>query len=324
MPSIRARPLLASFLRSHYSLTFVRSITLSTHTMSSYTPPPVWKWEKPNGGQFANINSPIAGPRNEKVLPVGDHALQLYSLGTPNGQKITILLEELIDAGKLDEYDAWLIKIGDGDQFGSEFTQVNPNSKIPALVDRSVPGGPLNVFESGSILVYLAEKYDAFLPKDVRKRTEVLNWLFWQVGSAPYVGGGFGHFYSYADEKLEYPINRFALETKRQLDVLNRHLATRSFIAADELTVADIAIWPWYGSLVLGRSYEGSSRFLSTDEYTHVIEWAKRLDARAAFKRGRIVNKLRGPLEEQLHERHSRQDFETKTQDKIEAAQSKV
>lgn len=282
-----------------------------------YVPPKVWQW-KPDGGPFGGINRPTAGPRSDEELPVGKHDLQLYSLGSPNGQKVTILLEELIDQGKLDNYDAWLVNIGQGEQFSKGFVDVNPNSKIPALVDRGAAGGPLRVFESGSILVYLAEKFGGFLPTDLRAKTEVLNWLFWQMGSAPYVGGGFGHFFI-TELKQEYPINRFAMETKRQLDVLNRRLAETPYIAGAEYTLADIAIWPWYGGLVLGRLYPGSDEFLAAHEYTHLVDWAKRIDARPAVKRGRIVNRPMGPLEEQLHERHDQSDFETKTQDKLQA-----
>ncbi|MFZ2998409.1 glutathione-dependent disulfide-bond oxidoreductase [Sphingobium sp.] len=283
----------------------------------AYAPPRVWTWEKGNGGQFANINRPTAGPTHDKDLPIGKHLLQLYSLATPNGQKVTILLEELLEAGVSQaSYDAWLIKIGDGDQFSSGFVAVNPNSKIPALMDHSV-SPPQRVFESGAILHYLAEKFGAFLPTDAAKRTAALSWLFWQMGSAPLLGGGFGHFYAYAPEKFEYPINRYAMEVKRQLDVLDRHLATNEFMAGDEYSIADIAIWPWYGGLVLGRAYD-AAEFLDAASYTNVLRWAKQIDARPAARRGRMVNKVNGPLEEQLHERHDSGDFATKTQDKVE------
>jgi len=285
----------------------------------SYTPPRVWTWDKDNGGAFANINRPIAGPTHDKVLPVGEHPLQLYSLATPNGQKVTILLEELLEAGKKADYDAWLIRIGDGDQFSSGFVDVNPNSKIPALMDHGV-SPPQRVFESGSILVYLAEKFDAFLPTDPARRTETLNWLFWQMGAAPILGGGFGHFFAYAPEKFEYPINRYAMEVKRQLDVLDRQLATHQFIAGDEYTIADIAIWPWYGGIVLNRAYE-AAEFLDARSYKNVLRWAEQIDARPAVKRGRMVNKANGPLEEQLHERHDASDFQTKTQDKVQGGE---
>ncbi|HJT40353.1 MAG TPA: glutathione-dependent disulfide-bond oxidoreductase [Sphingobium sp.] len=287
---------------------------------TSYTPPPVWTWDKGNGGEFASINRPIAGATHERELPVGNHPLQLYSLGTPNGQKVTILLEELLAAGhERAEYDAWLIRIGEGDQFGSGFVGINPNSKIPALVDRSVsPAQP--VFESGAILLYLAEKFGAFLPNDSAQRTAALSWLFWQMGSAPSLGGGFGHFYAYAPEKIEYAINRYTMETKRQLDVLDRQLAAHEFIAGEEYTIADMAIWPWYGGVVLGRLYGDAAEFLDAQSYSNLQRWAKQIDARPAVKRGRIVNRAGGPLEEQLHERHDASDFETKTQDKLEGA----
>ncbi len=287
---------------------------------TSYTPPPVWTWDKGNGGEFASINRPIAGATHERELPVGNHPLQLYSQGTPNGQKVTILLEELLAAGhERAEYDAWLIRIGEGDQFGSGFVGINPNSKIPALVDRSVsPAQP--VFESGAILLYLAEKFGAFLPNDSAQRTAALSWLFWQMGSAPSLGGGFGHFYAYAPEKIEYAINRYTMETKRQLDVLDRQLAAHEFIAGEEYTIADMAIWPWYGGVVLGRLYGDAAEFLDAQSYSNLQRWAKQIDARPAVKRGRIVNRAGGPLEEQLHERHDASDFETKTQDKLEGA----
>ncbi|MEC3949004.1 glutathione-dependent disulfide-bond oxidoreductase [Sphingobium sp. HWE2-09] len=285
----------------------------------SYTPPKVWTWDKENGGPFASINRPIAGATHDKTLPVGEHPLQLYSLATPNGQKVTILLEELLEAGVTGaDYDAWLIKIGDGDQFGSDFVAINPNSKIPALLDHSV-SPPQRVFESGSILLYLAEKFGKFLPTDPAGRTETLNWLFWQMGAGPLLGGGFGHFYAYAPEKYEYPINRYTMEVKRQLDLLDRRLADHEFIAGADYTIADIAIWPWYGGIVLGRAYE-AAEFLDAASYTNVVRWAKAIDARPAVKRGRIVNKVNGPLEEQLHERHDAGDFATKTQDKVEGA----
>ncbi|WP_030538717.1 glutathione-dependent disulfide-bond oxidoreductase [Sphingobium sp. DC-2] len=285
-----------------------------------YTPPRVWTWEPGNGGAFANINRPIAGPTHDKELPVGKNPLQLYSLGTPNGQKVTIMLEELLAAGHQGaEYDAWMIRINEGDQFGSGFVSVNPNSKIPALMDHSV-SPPQRVFESGSILLYLAEKFGAFLPADPAKRTEALSWLFWQMGSAPLLGGGFGHFFAYAPEKLEYPINRYTMEVKRQMDVLDRRLAEHEFVAGDEYTIADIAIWPWYGGVALGRSYERAAEFLDAESYSNLQRWAKQVDARPAVKRGRIVNRAFGPPEEQLHERHDTSDFETKTQDKVEDA----
>lgn len=284
----------------------------------SYTPPRVWTWDKDNGGAFANINRPIAGATHDKALPVGQHKLQLYSLATPNGQKVTIMLEELLEAGFTDaDYDAWLIKIGDGDQFSSGFVAVNPNSKIPALMDHSV-SPPQRVFESGAILLYLAEKFGAFLPTDPAKRTAALSWLFWQMGAGPLLGGGFGHFYAYAPEKYEYPINRYTMEVKRQLDVLDRHLADNTYMAGDEYSIADIAIWPWYGGLVLGRAYE-AAEFLDVASYTHVTRWAQQIDTRPAVKRGRMVNKANGPLEEQLHERHDASDFATRTQDKLES-----
>ena len=274
----------------------------------SYTPPRVWTWDQASGGQFANINRPIAGPTHDKALPVGAHPLQLYSLATPNGVKVTVMLEELLAAGHAGaEYDAWLIEIGKGDQFGSGFVEANPNSKIPALVDRS-GAEPLRVFESASILLYLAEKFGAFLPTGPA-RTEALNWLFWQMGSAPYLGGGFGHFYKYAPTKMEYPINRFTMETKRQLDVLNRNLADRAFMAGAEYSIADMAIWPWYGSLVLNGVYE-AAEFLDAGIYEHVIRWAKAIEDRPAVARGRMVNKTWGPEEGQLPERHAAADFD--------------
>jgi GST-like protein len=272
-----------------------------THT--PYTPPAVWTWDQANGGQFAHINRPIAGATHDKDLPVGQHPLQLYSMGTPNGVKVTVMLEELIELGHRGaEYDAWLIKISEGDQFSSGFVEVNPNSKIPALLDRSTEP-PTRVFESGSILLYLAEKFGAFLPKDHAARTETLNWLFWQMGSAPFLGGGFGHFYAYAPEKFEYPINRYAMETKRQLDVLNRHLATHTYMAGDDYTIADIAIYPWYGWLVEGKLYN-AGEFLSVHEYPHVQRWAKAIGERPAVKRGRRINRTWGDVADQVPERH--------------------
>ncbi|MFK8035346.1 MAG: glutathione-dependent disulfide-bond oxidoreductase [Hyphomicrobiales bacterium] len=284
-----------------------------------YTPPKVWTWESENGGAFAKTNRPIAGPTHDKELPVGKHPLQLYSLATPNGVKVTIMLEELLALGINEaEYDAHLIKIGDGDQFGSGFVDINPNSKIPALMDHSTEN-PTRLFESGSILLYLAEKFDVLLPKDPTKRTEALSWLFWQMGSAPYLGGGFGHFYKYAPTKIEYCIDRFTMEVKRQLDVLDRHLADNRYMAGDEYSIADVAIWPWYGALVLDIVYE-AAEFLDAGSYKHVNRWAHEIADRPAVKRGRMVNKTSGPLESQLRERHDAKDFETKTQDKIEAA----
>lgn len=290
---------------------------------AGYVPPKVWTWEQGNGGQFASINRPTAGAQTEVELQVGKHPLQLYSLATPNGQKVTILLEELLAAGHTGaEYDAWLINIGKGDQFGSGFVGVNPNSKIPALADHApVDGGkPIRLFESASIMTYLAEKFGAFLPSDPRARAETLNWLFWQMGSAPFVGGGFGHFFSYAPMKIQYAIDRYAMEAKRQLDVLNRQLADNEFVSGREYTIADMAIWPWYGRLALDESYPDAGTFLSTHEYKNVLRWAKQLAERPALKRGVMVNKTSGPLSEQLHERHDASDFDTKTQDKIAAA----
>jgi len=287
---------------------------------SEYSPPRVWKWEKESGGKFASINRPIAGSTHDKELQVGKHPLQLYSLATPNGVKVTIMLEELLAAGHNGaEYDAWLIKIGDGDQFGSGFVKANPNSKIPALIDQSTPE-PTRVFESGAILLYLAEKFDAFLPSDPAKRAECLSWLFWQMGSAPYLGGGFGHFYAYAPAKFEYPIDRFAMEVKRQLDVLDRHLADNQYMAGSDYTIADMAIWPWYGALVLNRIY-AAAEFLETHTYTNVIRWTEEIGKRKAVIRGRMVNRVSGELAEQLHERHDASDFDTRTQDKLEAAE---
>jgi GST-like protein len=283
-----------------------------------YTPPEVWTWTKPSGGRFASINRPIAGATHEKELPIGRHPLQLYSLATPNGQKVTIMLEELLALGHAGaEYDAWLIRIGDGDQFSSGFVAVNPNSKIPALLDRSGTA-PIRVFESGAILMYLAEKFGEFLPTTAAARAECLSWLFWQMGSAPYLGGGFGHFYAYAPNKIEYAIDRFAMEVKRQLDVLDRRLAESAYIAGPDYTIADIAIWPWYGGLVKGLLY-GAGRFLSVQDYAHVQRWAEAIAARPAVQRGRIVNRVNGDPSEQLHERHDAGDFATRTQDKLTA-----
>jgi GST-like protein len=283
---------------------------------ADYVPPKVWTWNKPSGGTFANINRPLAGPTHEKELPVGRHPLQLYSLGTPNGVKVTIMLEELLALGHQGaEYDAWLIKINEGDQFGSGFVKVNPNSKIPALLDRSEPT-PVRVFESGSILVYLAEKFGALLPTQRAARAECLSWLFWQMGSAPYVGGGFGHFYAYAPVKIEYAIDRFTMETKRQLDVLDRRLGESQYIAGDAYTIADIAIFPWYGGIAKGWAY-GAGEFLSVQDYKNVQRWADTLLARPGVQRGRMVNRTYGEPSSQLHERHDATDFQTKTQDKI-------
>ncbi|RUU43991.1 glutathione-dependent disulfide-bond oxidoreductase [Mesorhizobium sp. M6A.T.Ce.TU.002.03.1.1] len=287
--------------------------------MNQYTPPKVWTWNKENGGAFASINRPIAGPTHDKELPVGKHPLQLYSLATPNGVKVTIMLEELLALGhKGAEYDAWLIRINDGDQFGSGFVEVNPNSKIPALMDRSGPK-PIRVFESGSILVHLAEKFGEFLPTEQPARAETLSWLFWQMGSAPYLGGGFGHFYAYAPEKIEYAIDRFAMETKRQMDVLDRRLAESEYLGGDDYTIADIAVWPWYGGLAKGRMYNDAGEFLSVAEYRHVQRWADAIDARPAVQRGRMVNRAFGEPAMQLHERHDASDFDTNTQDKLAA-----
>ena len=285
---------------------------------TEYVPPKVWTWDKESGGRFASINRPIAGPTHEKELPVGRHPLQLYSLGTPNGVKVTIMLEELLARGHEGaEYDAWLIRIGDGDQFGSGFVAANPNSKIPALVDHSAPK-PRRVFESGSILLYLAEKFGEFLPKDPDARTECLSWLFWQMGSAPYLGGGFGHFYAYAPVKIEYAINRFAMEAKRQLDVLDRRLAETEYLAGDEYTIADIAVFPWYGGLAKGWLYD-AAEFLQVQEYRNVQRWADAVFSRTPVQRGRMVNRVFGDPALQLHERHDESDFDTETQDKIAA-----
>ena len=290
-----------------------------------YTPPKVWTWDQENGGKFASINRPIAGPTHDKELPRGTHPLQLYSLATPNGVKVTVMLEELLAAGHEGaEYDAWLIKIGDGDQFGSGFVGVNPNSKIPALMDYSGPE-PVRVFESGAILLHLAEKFGAFLPASGPARTETLNWLFWQMGSAPYLGGGFGHFYAYAPTRWQYPIDRFAMEVKRQMDVLDRRLGEARYMAGDDYSIADMAIWPWYGLLTTGKIYSGegfnSAEFLSVHEYKNVIRWYDEIAARPAVQRGRMVNRMSGPPEEQLHERHDASDFDTRTQDKLEPAE---
>jgi GSH-dependent disulfide-bond oxidoreductase len=283
---------------------------------SEYTPPKVWTWDKANGGRFANINRPVSGPTHDKELPIGRHPLQLYSLGTPNGVKVTVMLEELLALGHSGaEYDAWLIRIGDGDQFGSGFVAVNPNSKIPALMDRSGPK-PIRVFESGAILMYLAEKFGAFLPTEASERAECLSWLFWQMGSAPYLGGGFGHFYAYAPTKIEYAIDRFAMEAKRQLDVLDRRLAENEYLGGSHYTIADIAVWPWYGGLVKGWLYE-AAEFLQVQEYKNVQRWADAIGNRPAVRRGRMVNRITGEPASQLHERHDASDFETRTQDKL-------
>ena len=283
---------------------------------TEYTPPKVWTWDKPSGGHFANINRPVSGSTHDKALPVGKHPMQLYSLGTPNGVKVTVMLEELLAAGHTGaEYDAWLIRINDGDQFGSGFVSINPNSKIPALVDRSGPK-PIRVFETGAILVHLAEKFGAFLPKEPGARAETLSWLFWQMGSTPYVGGGFGHFYAYAPVKIEYAIDRFAMETKRLLDVLDKRLGETEFVAGSDFTIADIACWPWYGGLVKFNQY-GASEFLSVHEYKNIVRWADAMFARPAVKRGRMVNRLQGDPSQQLAERHDASDFELKTQDKV-------
>ena len=286
---------------------------------NSYTPPKVWVWDKANGGQFANINRPIAGATHEQALPRGIHPLQLYSLATPNGVKIAVMLEELLALGHAGaEYDAWLIRINEGDQFGSGFVAVNPNSKIPALLDCSGPE-PIRVFESGSILLYLAEKFGAFVPTEPARRAECLSWLFWQMGSGPFLGGGFGHFYAYAPTKIEYAIDRYAMEVKRQMDVLNRRLAENAYVGGDAYTIADMAIWPWYGALAKGHLYE-AGEFLQVNEYTHVLRWADEIARRPAVQRGRMVNRVMGPLESQLHERHDASDFENRTQDKLQAS----
>ncbi|MFZ9119305.1 MAG: glutathione-dependent disulfide-bond oxidoreductase [Paracoccaceae bacterium] len=286
----------------------------------AYVPPKVWQWDMESGGSFSKINRPISGKTHDEELPVGKHPLQLYSQGTPNGVKVTVLLEEMLALGEhRAEYDAWLLRIN-GKQFGSGFVEINPNSKIPALVDRSGTK-PVRVFESAAIMLYLAEKFGHFLPKDPEVRPELLSWLFWQMGSAPFLGGGFGHFYAYAPEKYEYPINRYAMEVKRQLDVLDKLLAERQFICGDEYTIADMAIWAWYGQLVLGRLYN-AGEFLDVETYTQVVRWAQEIDARPAVRRGRMVNKTSGPLELQLHERHNADDFDLRTQDKLETVAS--
>ena len=283
---------------------------------SDYQPPRVWKWDTENGGAFAKINRPTAGATHEKVLPVGDNPLQLYSLATPNGVKVTIMLEELLALGHTGaEYDAWLCRIRDGEQFSSGFVEINPNSKIPALLDLSVDGGR-RVFESGAILLYLAEKFGSFIPEDPTEKTECMSWLFWQMASAPYLGGGFGHFYAYAPAKFEYPINRFAMETKRQLDLLDQRLSQNEFIAGSEYTIADIAIWSWYGQLALGRLYN-AAEFLDVESYAYLMEWTKKIDARKTVQRGRMVNRVNGELSSQLHERHHASDFDLKTEDKL-------
>jgi len=285
---------------------------------ADYTPPKVWTWDKQSGGRFASINRPIAGATHDKDLPVGKHPLQLYSLATPNGVKVTVMLEELLAAGHTGaEYDAWLIKIMDGDQFGSGFVAANPNSKIPALVDRS-GAEPIRVFESGSILLYLAEKFGAFLPTDAAKRAEVLSWLFWQMGAGPMLGGGFGHFYAYAPVKIEYAIDRFAMEVKRQLDVLDRRLAGSEYVGGDDYSIADMAVWPWYGALVTGQVYD-AAEFLQVSDYKNVLRWTDLIGARPAVQRGRMVNRVMGDPASQLHERHDAGDFDTRTQDKLDA-----
>ncbi|NNF80324.1 MAG: glutathione-dependent disulfide-bond oxidoreductase [Rhizobiales bacterium] len=287
---------------------------------AEYEPPKVWKWESESGGAFANINRPIAGATHDTKLPVGTHPLQLYSLATPNGVKVTVMLEELLALGISGaEYDAYVVNIREGEQFGSGFVDINPNSKIPALVDHSTDT-PTRVFESGAILLYLAEKFGALMPKDPSQRAECLSWLFWQMGSAPYLGGGFGHFYAYAPFKMQYPIDRFAMEVKRQLDVLDRRLADNRFMCGDDYTIADIAIWPWYGALVKNKVYE-AAEFLDTKSYKHVNRWTDEIGAREPVQRGRMVNRISGPLEEQLHERHDASDFATRTQDKLEPAE---
>ena len=287
---------------------------------SAYEPPKVWTWERESGGRFASINRPIAGATHEQELPRGKHPLQLYSLATPNGVKVTVMLEELLAEGHSGaEYDAYVINIGDGEQFGSGFVAINPNSKIPALVDHSLPE-PTRVFESGAILLYLAEKFGAFIPEDPSERAECLSWLFWQMGSAPYLGGGFGHFYAYAPSKQQYPIDRYTMEVKRQLDVLDRQLAETRFVAGDDYTVADMAIWPWYGVLTTDALY-GAAEFLAVTDYANVVRWHDEIAARDAVIRGRKVNRIRGPLEDQLHERHDASDFELRTQDRLETAE---
>ncbi|MBL0767524.1 glutathione-dependent disulfide-bond oxidoreductase [Sphingopyxis sp. XHP0097] len=284
---------------------------------SEYVPPKIWTWDKESGGRFANINRPIAGPTHEKELPVGKHPLQLYSLGTPNGVKVTVMLEELLAAGHSGaEYDAWLINIGEGDQFSSGYVAINPNSKIPVLVDRSGPE-PIRIFESGAILIHLAEKFGAFLPTDTAKRAETLSWLMWQMGSTPFLGGGFGHFYAYAPYKMEYPINRYAMEVKRQLDVLDRRLAETEFLAGDDYTIADMAVWPWYGALAKGLVYD-AGEFLQVNEYKNVQRWTDQIAKRPAVRRGRMVNRVTGDPASQLHERHDASDFELRTADKLQ------
>jgi GST-like protein len=286
---------------------------------TDYTPPKIWTWDQENGGTFAKTNRPIAGPTHDKELPVGRHPLQLYSLGTPNGIKVTVMLEELLALGfEGAEYDAFLINIGEGDQFGSGFVDINPNSKIPAMMDHSSTP-PTRIFESGAILLYLAEKFGAFLPADPAKRPECMSWLMWLMGSAPYLGGGFGHFYAYAPHKMEYPINRFAMEAKRQLDVLDRHLADNKFMCGDEYTIADMAIWPWYGGLVEGKQYD-AAEFLQVRSYLNVVRWTEEIAARPAVKRGRIVNRGYGPLDQQLRERHDASDFDLRTEDKLQGS----
>jgi len=283
-----------------------------------YAPPPIWTWKTESGGRFANINRPVAGPTHDKELPVGRHPMQLYSLATPNGVKVTVMLEELLALGHGGaEYDAWLIRINEGQQFGSGFVAANPNSKIPVLVDRSGPT-PIRVFESGAILLHLAEKFGAFLPTDAAQRAECLSWLFWQMGSAPYLGGGLGHFYAYAPTKIEYAIDRYAMETKRQLDVLDRRLAESEYLAGQDYTIADIAVWPWYGALAKGLLY-GAGEFLQVQQYANVQRWTNQIAQRAAVKRGRMVNRTSGEPSSQLHERHDASDFDTRTQDKLEA-----
>jgi GST-like protein len=283
---------------------------------SAYTPPQVWSWDRDNGGKYASINRPVAGATHDKALPVGRHPLQLYSLATPNGVKVTVMLEELLALGHSGaEYDAWLIRINEGEQFGSGFVEINPNSKIPALVDHSTPK-PQRVFESGAILIYLAEKFGAFLPAGGSARAECLSWLFWQMGSAPFLGGGFGHFYAYAPSKMKYPIDRYAMEVKRQLDVLDRHLAGKPYLAGSDYTIADMAVWPWYGALVKGLLYS-AGEFLQVQTYTHVIRWADQIAQRPAVQRGRMVNRVSGDPASQLHERHDASDFDTQTQDKL-------
>ena len=291
-------------------------------TTGDYTPPKIWTWNKESGGRFASINRPTAGATHDKALPVGKHPLQLYSLATPNGVKVTVMLEELLEAGHTGaEYDAWLIKIMDGDQFGSGFVDANPNSKIPVLVDRS-DSQPIRVFESGSILVYLAEKFGAFLPTDAAKRAEVLSWLFWQMGAGPMLGGGFGHFYAYAPVKIEYAIDRFAMEVKRQLDVLDRRLAESEYVGGDDYSIADMAVWPWYGALAVGQVYD-AAEFLQVDAYENVRRWTDLIGARPAVQRGRMVNRVMGDPASQLHERHDASDFDTRTQDKLEGEATK-